>query len=77
MANISTRQGSLQPPGGLYFEFPVSGFEFPVSTKNDKRLRIGVQMSRTRDDREYRRVEKCPSADALELISQLPSAQAG
>lgn len=34
-------------------------------------------MSRTRDGREYRRVEKRPPAEALELIRQLRSAQAG
>jgi len=33
-------------------------------------------MSRTRDGRQYRRVEKRPPAEALELISQLRSAQA-
>lgn len=33
-------------------------------------------MSRTRDGREYRRVEKRPPAEALELIRQLRSAQA-
>jgi hypothetical protein len=34
-------------------------------------------MSRTRDGREYRRVEKRPPAEALELIRQLRSAQGG
>jgi hypothetical protein len=34
-------------------------------------------MSRTRDGREYRRVEKRPPAEALELIRQLGSAQDG
>jgi hypothetical protein len=34
-------------------------------------------MSRTRDGREYRRVEKRPPAEALELIRQLQSARAG
>ena len=34
-------------------------------------------MSRTRDGREYRRVEKRPPAEALELTRQLRSAQAG
>ncbi len=34
-------------------------------------------MSRTRDGREYRRVEKRPPAEALELIRQFRSAQAG
>jgi hypothetical protein len=34
-------------------------------------------MSRTRDGREYLRVEKCPPAEALELIRQLRSAQGG
>ncbi len=34
-------------------------------------------MSRTRDGREYRRVEKSPPAEALELIRQLRSAQTG
>lgn len=34
-------------------------------------------MSRTRDGREYCRVEKRPPAEALELIRQLRSAQAG
>jgi hypothetical protein len=34
-------------------------------------------MSRTRDGSEYRRVEKHPPAEALELIRQLRSAQAG
>jgi hypothetical protein len=34
-------------------------------------------MSRTRDGREYRRVEKRPPAEALELIRQLGSAQGG
>jgi len=34
-------------------------------------------MSRTRDGREYRRVEKHPPAEALELIRQLRSTQAG
>ncbi len=34
-------------------------------------------MSRTRDGREYRRAEKRPPAEALELIRQLGSAQGG
>ena len=34
-------------------------------------------MSRTRDGREYRRVEKRPPAEALELIRQLRAAQGG
>jgi hypothetical protein len=34
-------------------------------------------MSRTKDGREYRRVEKRPPAEALELIRRLRSAQAG
>ena len=34
-------------------------------------------MSRTRDGREYRRVEKRPPAEALELIRRLQTAQAG
>ena len=34
-------------------------------------------MSRTRDGREYRRVEKCPPAEARELICQLRSARTG
>ncbi len=34
-------------------------------------------MSRTRDGREYRRVEKRPLAEALELIRQLQSTQVG
>lgn len=34
-------------------------------------------MSRTRDGREYRRVEKRPPAEALELIHQLQSTEAG